>query len=64
MGAPISMTYPVNIVGGYDSTSTAGILQPVKINGKHTLSLGGPCLDCSDSKNWPGYKHIQTKIDY
>ena len=51
MGAPIKMTYPVHIKGGYDITSTVGILQPVKIDGKYTLSLGGQCLDCSDSKN-------------
>ena len=57
--APIGITpegykgYDVNVMGGYDETSTQGILQAVKIDGKRTLSLGGKSLndDDEDSKN-------------
>ena len=41
----------VNVQEEEDPTSTGGVLQAVKINGKVTLSLGGTSLDTHDSKN-------------
>ena len=45
--------YEVNVIGGYDETSTRGILKAVKVNGKYTLSLDGKSLndDDDDSKD-------------
>lgn len=40
--------YKVNVMGGYDETSTRGILKAVEINGKYTLSLDGKSLDDDD----------------
>ena len=40
----------VNIQEGEDDSSTDGVLQAVKVNEKHTLSLGGKEVICHNSK--------------
>ena len=40
--------HKINVMKGYNDTSTQGILQAVEIDGKRTLSLDGKFFDDKD----------------
>ena len=42
--------YKVNVLEGYNDTSTQAVLKAVEVNGKHTLSLDGEIIEGDDSK--------------